>query len=284
MPNVDLKPFKRPSMWRRMSLANWRAPTDPQVYGRMELDMTKALAYAEATSEATGVRITPTHLVARAVAGALRRHPGNNVMIRWNRVYERETVDVFCQVAIPGKKDLSGAVIRDADTKDAASIAVELRERAARVREGSDELSKSRGVLNYIPAFFYRLVLGILTFFQYTLNLNLKVLGLPKDAFGSVMVTSIGSLGIPEGWAPLVPMSRVPIVVSVGALQDKPWVVDGAIEIRPVSVICAVFDHRIMDGLNAGRLAEEVQDYIRDPAAWEAAAGGVTEPSGTSLG
>jgi len=271
MANIELKPFTRPSMWRRMSLANWRAPTDPQVYGRMELDMTNALAYAEEAGAAAGVRITPTHLVARAVAGALRRHPGNNVLIRWNRVYERETVDVFCQVAIPGKNDLSGAVIRDADTKDAAEISKELSARAARVREGSDELSQSRGLLDRIPAFLYRLILWVLTFLQYTLNLNLKFMGLPKDAFGSVMVTSIGSLGIPEGWAPLVPMSRVPIVISVGALQDRAWVVDGAVEVRPISVVSAVFDHRIMDGLNAGRLAKEVQDYLRDPAGWEAA-------------
>ena len=273
MSNIELKPFKRPSMWRRMSLANWRTPTDPQVYGRMELDMTAALAYAEEAGEAEGVRITPTHLVARAVAGALRKHPGNNVLIRWNRVYERETVDVFCQVAIPGKNDLSGAVIRNADTKDAAAIAKDLKKRAAKVREGSDELSQSRGLLDHIPAFLYRFILGILTFLQYTLNLNLKPLGLPKDAFGSVMVTSIGSLGIPEAWAPLVPMSRVPIVISVGALQERPWVVDGKIVIRKVSVIGAVFDHRIMDGLNAGKLAEEVQAYLRDPGGWEATEG-----------
>ena len=272
MSNVELKSFKRPSMWRRMSLANWRAPTDPQVYGRMELDMTTALAYAETEGRGAGIRITPTHLVARAVAVALRRHPANNVLIRWNRVYERETVDVFCQVAIPGKNDLSGAVIRDADTKDAASIAKELKERAARVREGSDELSQSRSLLDHVPAFLYRLILGILAFLQYTLNLNLKPLGLPKDAFGSVMVTSIGSLGIPEGWAPLVPMSRVPIVISVGALQQRPWAVDGRVEIRPICVVSAVFDHRIMDGLNAGRLAEEVQAYLRDPVRWEEAA------------
>ncbi len=270
MSNVELKPFKRPSMWRRMSLANWRAPTDPQVYGRMELDMTKTLAYAEEAGAAAGIKITPTHLVARAVAGSLRRHPGNNAMIRWNRVYERETVDVFCQVSIPGKNDLSGAVIRNADTKDAAAIAEDLKKRAARVREGSDELSQSRGLLDRIPAFLYRFILGFLSFLQYTLNLNLKSLGLPKDAFGSVMVTSIGSLGIPEGWAPLVPMSRVPIVISVGALQERPWVVDGKVEVRKVCVIAAVFDHRIMDGLSAGKLATELQDYLRDPAAWEA--------------
>jgi len=270
MPNIELRPFKRPSMWRRMSLANWRAPTDPQVYGRMELDMTRALAYAEEVGAAAGVKVTPTHLAARAVAYALGRHPAANALIRWNRVYERKTVDVFCQVAIPGKNDLSGAVIRDADTKDVTEIARELKERASRVREGTDELSESRRLLDVIPAFMYRLILGILSFFQYTLNLDLRFMGLPKDAFGSVMVTSIGSLGIPEGWAPLVPMSRCPMVISVGAVLDRPWVVDGRIEIRPICVVSAAFDHRVMDGVSGGRLGREVQDYLADPAAWEA--------------
>ncbi|MBM4373203.1 MAG: 2-oxo acid dehydrogenase, partial [Deltaproteobacteria bacterium] len=89
MGNVELKPYHKPSMWRRMSLANWRSPADPQVYGRMELDLSRALAWARETGEAAGIRVTPTHLVARATAVALARQPACNVLIRWNRVYER---------------------------------------------------------------------------------------------------------------------------------------------------------------------------------------------------
>lgn len=273
MPNIPLQPYRKPSMWRKMSLANWKHPVDPSVYGRLEVDMTNALTYAEAESQRTGAKVTPTHIVVRGVASALRRRPGANAMIRLNRVYERKEVDIFCQVAIPGDTpDLSGAVIRKADTKLAGDIAQELREKALAVREDRDEeLGKSRKSLDLLPAFLYRPVLWFLAVLQYALNLDLRFLGLPRDAFGSAMVTSIGSLGIDEAYAPLVPMSRTPMVISVGKVSDRAVVRDGAIVIRPICVLSACFDHRIMDGLTAGKVASELSAYLADPAAYEEA-------------
>jgi pyruvate dehydrogenase E2 component (dihydrolipoamide acetyltransferase) len=254
-----------------MSLATWRDPSDPQVYGRLEVDMSNALQFAAAESARANARVTPTHVVVRAVALALKRLPAANAIIRWNRVYERQDIDVFCQVAVPGDQpDLSGAVIRQADAKRAGEIAAELAERARAVREDRDqELGKARRSLNLIPAFLYRFVLSLLAFFQYTLNLDLRVFGLPRDAFGSAMVTSIGSLGIPEGYAPLVPMSRCPVVVSVGKVEDRPVARDGQVVIRPVCIITAALDHRVMDGFTAGRLASAVHEYLLDPEASE---------------
>lgn len=273
MPNVELYPFKKPSMWRKMSLANWKHPTDPSVYGRLEVDMTQALAYADSESERSGAKVTPTHIVVRATALALRRHSAANAIVRFNRIYERKQVDIFCQVAIAGDKpDLSGAVIRNADRKKAGDIAAELRDKALAVREDRDEeLGKSRKSLDLLPAFLYRPVLWFLAILQYTFNLDLRFLGLPRNAFGSAMVTSIGSLGIDEGFAPLVPMSRTPIVLSVGKVSDRAVVVDGQIVIRSVCVLSACFDHRIMDGLTGGKLGAAVSRYMADPAAYESA-------------
>lgn len=281
MPNVHLQPYQRPSMWRRMSLANWRHPTDPQVYGRFEMDMTRALAFARKESERTGAKVTATHLVARAIALALRRHPEANCLIRWNRVYRRRDVDVFCQVAIPGEKpDLSGAVLRDVDAKRPGEIALELAEGSRLVREGRDgDVANARRSLDRMPDFLYRIVLGLLAFLQYTLNLDLRRFGLPRDPFGGAMVTSIGSLGIPEGFAPLVPMSRSPLLVSVGKVLDRPFVVDGRLEVRPTCVLCAVFDHRMMDGVAAGRLTQTVEAYMTDPEVFEAGLEGSSPPA-----
>lgn len=271
MANMELLPYKRPSMFRRMSLANWKNSTDPQVYGRLELDAGPALEYAEEVSRETGVKITMTHMVARAVALALKANPGANAIIRWGRVYERKDVDVFLQVAIPGEKpDLSGVVIRHADQKSPAELARELGERASRVREGRDEeLARTKKTLDLIPQFLYALVLWFIGVLQYTLNISLKPLKLPRDPFGSLMVTSVGSLGIPEAYAPLVPMGRVPIVIAVGAVVQKAWVVDGAVVPRPICTVCATFDHRIMDGFQAGKLARSVSAYLADPAKME---------------
>jgi len=271
MPNVEIHPFSRPSMWRKMSFGNWKNTTDPQVYGRLKVDIASTMEYARGETARTGVKITPTHLVIRGVALALREYPDANSLIRWNRVYQRKKVDIFCQVAIPGEKpDLSGTTIREVDKKRPFEIAQELREQSQAVRKAEDkEFVKTRKTLNLIPSGFSRYVLRFVAFLQYTLNLNLGFLGLPRDPFGGVMVTSIGSLGISEAYPPLVPMSRVPFMVSVGKVEDKPVVRDGQITIRPECVLTATFDHRIMDGLLIGKLAEFVTAYLSAPEEYE---------------
>lgn len=272
MPNVPLRPHKGSSMWRKMSFANWRDAKDPTVYGRMEVDMAPAMRFAAAETERTGQKVTPTHMVVRGLALGLRDVPASNVCLRLDRSYERKSVDIFCQIAIPGEKpDLSGATLRQVDTKTPSEIASELRGRAAKVREGKDkEFAESRKLFNFFPVFVMRFLLWLVGLISYTFNLDLAWAGLPKDPFGGAMVTSIGSLGIDEAYPPLVPMSRVSLLFAIGAMKDRPVVVEGEIVVRPVCIITATFDHRVMDGFIAGKLAKRVSRYMADPEAGEA--------------
>ncbi len=271
MPNVELEPYSRPSMWRRMALAVWRAPADSQVYGRLEVEMTAALEYARQESNRSGQKVGPMHLVARALALGLRRYPDANALVRRNRVYRRKRVGIFFQVAVPGRNaDLAGVVVHDADTKTAEQIAEELQAQARQIKRGSDtQTTPARRFLDLAPGFLYRPLLLWLDFLQYTLNLTPRVFGIPQDCFGSAMITSLASLGLSEGFAPLVPRTRVPLILSVGKVEDRPVVRDGAIVIRPICVLCATFDHRVMDGLVAGRLARFMTQYLGDPAKYE---------------
>lgn len=268
MPSVELHKFSKPTMWRKMAMINWGRPSDPQVHARSEVDMTQALACIETETQRAGIKITPTVLAIRAVALAFRKHPEANALVRWNRVYQRKRVHIFCNVAIPGKKlDLSGVLVRDADTKGPAEIAKELDEAVRRVRRGDDkELAKTRQVLDRIPTFACRIIIRLIGLFQYTLNLNLGFLGLPQDPFGGALVTSVGFLGMSEGFAPLSPITRAPLVISVGRVEDRPVVRAGQVVACPMLVLCATFDHRVMDGLMAGKLAKFVVRYLSDPA------------------
>jgi hypothetical protein len=45
---------------------------------------------------------------------------------------------------------------------------------------------------------------------------------MPKDAFGSAMVTHVGSMGLDAAFSPLVPYSRTPMLVAVGAAKPRP--------------------------------------------------------------
>jgi pyruvate dehydrogenase E2 component (dihydrolipoamide acetyltransferase) len=120
----QFSPVEHASSFRRMAAAMWRAPSDPSIYGSMDVDATAALAFLAEHQAATGVRLTVTHLVARAVALALRDQPEINGKIRfWGRLEQRSTIDVFVTVATDGNKDLSGARIDRADEKPLAALA-----------------------------------------------------------------------------------------------------------------------------------------------------------------
>jgi len=100
---------------------------------------------------------------------------------------------------------------------------------------------------------------------QGTLNLNLSILGVPSDAFGSVMITNIGSLGLDEAYPPLVPYSRVPMVLAMGAVTDTPVVEDGKVVPGKVMRLCASFDHRILDGAHAAKMVRVLREWIEHP-------------------
>src|SRR5215470_2227802 len=97
--------------WRRVAVHAWRAPRDPSVYAVLEVPMRAALAYVERVRDESGVRLTITHLVAKAVALAIRQYPTLNGIVAGGRIMLRETVDIFLQVATEGGTDLSGIKI-----------------------------------------------------------------------------------------------------------------------------------------------------------------------------
>jgi hypothetical protein len=143
-------------------------------------------------------------------------------------------VDVFVIFAAGVGGDLSGVTIRRADEKSAADLARELDERAAAARSGEGELDRAKGMMSATPYFLLRPFLRLSAFLTSDLNMSLKRLGMPRQAFGEAMVTNVGVFGIQEGWAPLSPIYRMPILVLAGEITTRAWAVDGSVEPRPV--------------------------------------------------
>jgi pyruvate dehydrogenase E2 component (dihydrolipoamide acetyltransferase) len=270
MPNLELIHKKDISLFRRIAIGTWRTAYDPSVYGTMQIRMDRATAYIEAFRQRTGVRLTVSHLVARAAAEALTKMPDANALLRFNRVYLRKRIGVFFQVVLreeeTGKLDLSGATLFDVEDKSLSEIVAEMEEKVKSVRKGTDKaLEKSRRSFNFVPLVLMNYVLRIVSFLAYTLNLDLSSLGMPKDPFGSIMITNIGVLGLEAAYVPLVPYSRVPILLALGAVKEVPAVEDGEIRIVKVLDINATFDHRIMEGAQAARMAGVIRAWMEDP-------------------
>jgi pyruvate dehydrogenase E2 component (dihydrolipoamide acetyltransferase) len=54
-------------------------------------------------------------------------------------------------------------------------------------------------------------------------------------------------------------------ILGTGRIADRPWVVDGKIEIRKVLPISFTFDHRIIDGAEASRFVSKIKAFLEDP-------------------
>ncbi|MFL5321647.1 MAG: 2-oxo acid dehydrogenase subunit E2 [Myxococcaceae bacterium] len=270
MPHLQLEPKKKVSSFRKLAIGTWSTTYDPTVYGTLSLRMEKALEYIEKFRQRTGVRLTVTHLVVKACAEALRRCPDANAILRFNKIYLRKGVTVSVLVVQTdqgdGKVDLTAAKIENADTKSLFQIAEEMDQTVRRVRERKDQsLEKGKGTIAAIPFIFMNVFLKLLAFFMYTLNLDLSGLGMPKDAFGAVTVTNVGSLGLDTAYVPLVPYTRVPIFVAPGAVKDMAVVDDGKVVPGKVMNVNASFDHRFIDGYHASVLSKTFHDMFEHP-------------------
>ena len=270
MPNLELVRKDDVSSFRKIAIGTWRTAYDPSVYGSIELRMDDAVRYIAEFREKTGKKLTISHMMAKAAAMVLKECPDANAILRWNRVYLRKRIGVFFQVVMTdegaSKVDLSGATLYDVERKSLVEIYDEFNAKVESVRARKDPaLEKTRSTFLGIPYFALGAVLRFISFLSYTLNLDLRRFGIPNDPFGSIMITNIGSLGLDTAFVPLVPYSRVPILIATGAVKDVPVVESGKLVPAKVMRVNATFDHRFIDGFHASVMSRVLKQWIEHP-------------------
>jgi 2-oxoacid dehydrogenases acyltransferase (catalytic domain) len=263
---------RRVQGWRKLAGSAWSRPLDPQFYGDLELDAGAILGYIEEVRRRAGVHLTVTHLVGKAVAHGLAAVPELRVRLAHGREYDRDSVDVFFIVAAGGGQELTGVKIQAADGKSAVEIAKEVSRRCAEIGAGNDrDLGRGKALLASLPPGLLRVALRLGAWLTSDLNLDLSVLGMPRQAFGNAMITSVGMWGVNHAYSPLAHYYRVPLLVLVGAVREAPVAVSGQLTVRPMITLTATFDHRYVDGFHAAEFAQAVRGYCQAPARFEPA-------------
>jgi 2-oxoisovalerate dehydrogenase E2 component (dihydrolipoyl transacylase) len=204
--------------------------TQPHVTMCVDIDVTgvaKARAAAQAEFQRReGFELTYLPFVAKAVVDALREHPMLNAAYAENERGEPGVIvhsQVNLGIAVALEDGLIVPVIRDADALSVAGLARAVRDLATRARGGKLSPDDVRGG-------------------TFTLN--------NTGAFGSVKSNPI----INGGQAGIITMEAVvrrPVVVN----RDG----EESIAIRSVMTSCLTFDHRILDGMPAGRFMQSVK-------------------------
>lgn len=84
------------------------------------------------------------------------------------------------------------------------------------------------------------------------------------DMKGSTFTLSaMGMFGLEEFYAIVNQPENA--ILAVGAIIDKPWVVEGQIVIRPIINVGLTYDHRTVDGAKAGQFMQTLKLFIENP-------------------
>ena len=207
--------------------------TQPHVTLCIEIDVTDVAKAREAAQaefqRREGFELTYLPFVARAVVEALREHPMLNSAYQTNDRGEPGIVvhrHINLGIAVALEDGLIVPVIRDADALSVAGLARAARDLAVRARSGKLAPDDVRGG-------------------TFTLN--------NTGAVGSLRSNPI----INGGQAAIITMEAVvrrPVVVTNDGEE--------AIAIRSIMGSCLTFDHRVLDGLPAGRFMQSVKRHL----------------------
>ena len=258
------KPYTSP--WRKLSIAIYAAPAEGKVYGTYDVDVTEMMAYIKKRRK-EGIKITVTHFVAAAAGKALYYDaPEVNCYVRRGKIVYRKTADVFMSILKKGGNGQTGMVIQEVENKTVTEISEYVRARLKDKREGKEKgLYALTKVLARVPWPFRKLVLNLITWWIF--DMEFPVPGMKKQVspFGSIMLTNIGTFGLKTGMVALFPIGKLPGVITMGKIEEKPVVVDGEIKIRSILPLTGTFDHRTVDGAQIGKLARAMQRILKHP-------------------
>lgn len=183
-------------------------------------------------AEASGVRLTYLPYLIQAAVAALKTHPYFNASL------DETTEEIILKkyyhmgIAVDTSDGLIVFVIKDADRKSILELAREGAGLAEKARQRKLDLTELRG--------------------------------------STFTITNYGVVGASYG-TPIINHPEVAIL-GLGKIADKPIVHNGQIAIRKIMPLSLAFDHRVIDGVEAGRFLGVVIEQLENPHAMSIAA------------
>jgi pyruvate dehydrogenase E2 component (dihydrolipoamide acetyltransferase) len=188
-------------------------------------DLEQVRAKERKRAEAQGVKLTYLPFLIKASIAALKAHPYLNASL--NEAAEEIVLKRYYNIgiAVDTSDGLIVFVVKEADQKNILDLA----------REGAALAEKARH----------------------------RKIDLPELRGSTFTITNYGVVGASYG-TPIINYPEVAIL-GLGKIEDRPVARDGQIVIRKIMPLSLAFDHRVIDGVEAGRFLGVVIQHLQDP-------------------
>jgi pyruvate dehydrogenase E2 component (dihydrolipoamide acetyltransferase) len=170
-------------------------------------------------------KLSVNDFIIKAVGVALKQVPAANASYSDDGLLLWDDVDVSVAVAIPG--GLITPIIRNADRKGLVQISSEMKDLAARAKDGKLKPEEFQG--------------------------------------GTFSISNLGMFGIKQFEAVINPPQGC--ILAVGAGEQRPVVKNGALAIATVMTCTLSVDHRVVDGAVGAEFLAAFKKIVEDPLA-----------------
>jgi pyruvate dehydrogenase E2 component (dihydrolipoamide acetyltransferase) len=198
----------------------------PHIYLTVDIQLDALLklrSELNAGLEARGVKLSVNDLLIKALAQALIEVPECNVSFAGDQLLKYSRADVSVAVSIPA--GLITPIIVGADTKSVSAISTEMKDLAARARDGKLQPTEYQG--------------------------------------GTASLSNMGMYGIKQFEAVINPPQGM--IMAIGTGEKRPYVINDSLQIATVMSATGSFDHRAIDGADGAKLMQAFKRLVENP-------------------
>jgi pyruvate/2-oxoglutarate dehydrogenase complex dihydrolipoamide acyltransferase (E2) component len=233
----------------------------------LEVDVTQAREYMRELKSRTGEGLSFTGWAMKCIGQAVSEHKHVQAMRKGRKsliLFDDVDISIVVERSVGHSDNRSETlpmpyVVRRANEKSVREIHNEIRSaQGESLGAGEVQLGARRNVhLTRAFALMPRFVRNLLVWRRLT-----KDPFFAKKAMGTVVVTSVGSIGKDGGYGWAIPIAIHPLVFALGNIARKPGIVGEEIKIREYLSMTVLFDHDVTDGAPVVRFVRRLKELL----------------------
>ncbi|MCL2627509.1 MAG: hypothetical protein FWD44_02255 [Oscillospiraceae bacterium] len=208
------------------------------------------------------------HIIIATYLRVVSQYPAINRFCSGQRIYARNNVEYIMTVKKKLTTDGSETSIKVAfdPSETVNDVYNKLTEQIDMVKnEGTTSTDDVAGTLMKLPRVLLRFTVGFLDFLDY-FGLMPKSILAASPFHGSVIITDLGSVGLPAIYHHLYNFGNLPVFIALGAKKRVREIDDdGKVIIRKYIDYKLVVDERICDGFYFSQAFKVFKDLLKHP-------------------
>ena len=256
-----------------------RTRSDSQNHFEDVIDITNIENYLDKKHKEGYTDMTLLHVILAAYVRVVSERPGLNRFVAGQRVFARNNIECCMTIKKELTLDSPDTCIKvEFDPRDNIYNVYKKFQKTAKeaVQEDTD-FDSVAGFLTKLPRFIFRAVASLLFFLDYHGWLP-KALMKVSPFHGSMIITSMGSIGIPAIYHHLYDFGTLPVFVSYGSIFTADAIKrDGSRERHRFVTLKVVTDERICDGYYYASAFKRLKRYLLHPEILDNPPASVTE-------